>query len=218
MKLAGCVLLALLVSCANTSPHATILDPGIVDRDQTLAVVPMALSPELASLAGEAEVLNQALVARLRSAGYEVIEPASLAEGAPLEVEAVAAAVEAATGRDVDVLVFPALEVREASFSGATARWDGTWQAMEQHVRRLSRSTADRRILQTHYSGSIPALSLAVRMATLDGDPAYEGFGGLHVMMTRTGPDFDEVPHAELLAEEDRNLTAVDLALAPLLP
>jgi len=65
--------------------------------------------------------------------------------------------------------------------------------------------------------GTVPALSLVVKIEDIHGPDLYINWGGIQLLQKISGSDFVPVPRNELLTSEERNKAAVDIALKPLI-
>jgi hypothetical protein len=118
-----------------------------------------------------------------------------------------------------DALVLPYLRTVTASFNpalfgGVDAKWDGASESM------LS-GTFDK-ILPPQVRGTVPALSLFVRIEDLGGSLLYSNAGGIQLLQKLapaggrfSGDTFVPVPQSELLADQARIQQAVSYALQP---
>ncbi len=110
----------------------------------------------------------------------------------------------------VDALLLPAILVVPAKLDGDVARWDGTSQG-------AARKKFWKALLGVSHSGTIPAMSLNVRLSDGDDRALYENRGGIQVLAKAGVQRLEDVPRSELFVDEERNLKAVHLALDPLL-
>ena len=128
----------------------------------------------------------------------------------------VARTIEDIRGRfQLDAVLLPRVQVVKANFVGAWARWDGVSDALASGLSVLATSGV---------SGTVPALSLVVSIDSPDGLALYRRGAGIQVLeklapVTErlSGKWLAPVPREEVLANEERNLAAVERALGPLL-
>ncbi|MEM7307884.1 MAG: hypothetical protein AAF682_14490 [Planctomycetota bacterium] len=197
MRRALSLLTLLLAACSSAPSNTEVLDPRALDGDLVIGVAPVAVPDELEPLRGAADGLAAELVTRLTASGR------------------VARLVNEGAATAVDAVLYPRLRVREASFTGSSASWDGTWQPIQEYVKGTGPGTPTGRA-RFRFAGTIPALSLELVLAAR-GEPLYRGRGGIHTLYTRRGPDLNAVPLGEVLADSERNDAALRLALGPLL-
>lgn len=117
---------------------------------------------------------------------------------------------ELKTRYGVDALLLSSVLVVPAKLDGDVARWDGTSQG-------AARKKFWKALLGVSHSGTIPALSLNVRLSDGDNRALYENRGGIQVLAKAGVERLEDVPRSELFVDEERNLKAVHLALDPLL-
>jgi hypothetical protein len=118
-----------------------------------------------------------------------------------------------------DALVLPYVRAVTANFNhvlfgGVDAKWDGASESM------LS-GTFDK-ILPPQVRGTVPALSLFVRIEDLGGSLLYSNAGGIQLLQKLapasgrfTGDNFVPVPRSGILADQARIQQAVSYALEP---
>jgi hypothetical protein len=111
---------------------------------------------------------------------------------------------------NIDAMLFSDIAVVPAKLDSDRARWDGA-----------SETAATKKfwkaVLGISHSGTVPALSLRVMLSDTDDRDLYENAGGIQVLAKAGVGGLQNVPRAQLFADEERNLKAVHLALDPLL-
>jgi hypothetical protein len=111
---------------------------------------------------------------------------------------------------NIDAMLFSDIAVVPAKLDSDRARWDGA-----------SETAATKKfwkaVLGISHSGTVPALSLRVMLSDTDDRDLYENAGGIQVLAKAGVGGLQNVPRAQLFADEERNLRAVHLALDPLL-
>src|SRR5262245_39610588 len=196
---AGLIGFALAITaCA----HATPYDPFRVPPEQiranvrVLAVGPLIVPRDLENPEPVKARFQQLIEAQFREAGYTIVGPGetrpvwdSLAAEShglydPVTGEPDAAKVRAfhdavyrelKTRFGVDAMLLSALWVVPAKLEDDVARWDGTSQG-------AGRKKFWKAVLGVSHSGTIPALSLHVRLADSDDKDLYENRGGIQVL------------------------------------
>lgn len=101
---------------------------------------------------------------------------------------------------NADSVLLPRIEVVDAEFYEGEANWDGANEWFTSRER----------------NGSIRALSLVVVIKDASGLDVYIGRGGIQVASKISGGKFVLLPRAELFANQERNVAAVNVALNPL--
>jgi hypothetical protein len=111
---------------------------------------------------------------------------------------------------NIDAMLFSDIAVVPAKLDSDRARWDGA-----------SETAATKKfwkaVLGISHSGTVPALSLRVMLSDTDDRDLSENAGGIQVLAKAGVGGLQNVPRAQLFADEERNLKAVHLALDPLL-
>jgi len=233
------LLLVVVGGCATASPTSSFLIPEeqFRTRVKRIALAPIAVPPKLGVSEPTRLRFDALIEAKVQEAGFAILPARDWAEvftreqqevgglfdpqtGALDEAKvkaALARTVEAIRGKfQMDAILFPRVHVVKASFTGAWARWDGVTDALTSGLSVMTTSGI---------SGTVPALSLVVSVDGPDDELAlYRRAAGIQVLeklapLTErvSGKWFGPVPPGELLANEERNLAAVELALGPLL-
>jgi hypothetical protein len=117
---------------------------------------------------------------------------------------------ELSTKFNVDVLLFPRIEIVKAAWSRGAANWDGATEQI--------RSTGDlfaEALIGTRKWGTLPALTLRVYIEDLNGRSLYVNAHGLQVLSKESGGQFSNIPRSELFPQE-RNIAAINAVLEPL--
>jgi hypothetical protein len=104
----------------------------------------------------------------------------------------------------VDAFLHPSIELVGAKVKGFNARWDGTTESII-----FGEWYGD-------YEGVTKALSLAIIIEDTNGVNMYINRGGIQVASKIYRGRFIPVPTSELLANEERNIEAVNIALKTL--
>jgi hypothetical protein len=148
---------------------------------------------------------------RFRNAWTRSFEGVELDPKAPeLPSEAIAnLAKRLAVEHDFDVLLMPALEIRNARVNQFSQRWDG-----------VSRGWKDERMVgggSTRWTGDVPAASLRVRVYAATGEEVFDGVGGLDVMFKYTQGNQMTLVDAPL-SDADHLREGVRIAFDPFIP
>jgi hypothetical protein len=225
-----------LVAAGCAGGRSAQYNPFRVPRDsfygslKVVALAPLRVPSDLKYSDEVRSKFEGMIEQELRSAGLQVVPPAQVGPvieaarvdaGAlfdPMTGKPVAAKVKAldddVRGRvqkafGADAILRPDLRVVMARLQRDTAAWDGVFEGA---------ATSGWKSLVVTHSGRIPALTLVVRLVRVDGADLYEGTGGLRVISrVGIGGKPEPIPQAELFSDEDRNATAVHLAMDPLL-
>lgn len=115
---------------------------------------------------------------------------------------------------NADAMLYTSIVPVKAEWSGRTASWDG----VEEPIRSTGGQIVEAFLFGTTSSGTVGALSLAVIVEDRNGVDMYVNSGGIQVLAKISGGKFIPVPRHELFADEERNVTAVNIALEPLVP
>ncbi len=111
---------------------------------------------------------------------------------------------------DIDAYVSPKIEVAIASWNSNKATWDG----VEDETTGKDGFWAD--VFGPQATGTTPASSLVVPLTGTSGLAYYVGRGGIQLLSHYDG-DFVDVPESMWFADPERDVNAVNVALAPLL-
>lgn len=242
MSRAALGLLVLVVAvggCATAAPPDPFRVPEAQFRAKVkrIALAPMAVPSHLGVSEPTERRFDALIEAKLQEAGFATFPAMDWDEvftrtqqgvgglydprtGALDEAKvktALARTVEEIRGRfPLDAILLPRVHIVKANFTGAWARWDGVSDALASGLSILATSGI---------SGTVPALSLVVSIDSPDDQLAlYRRRAGIQVL-EKLGPVAERlsgkwlapVPPEEVLANEERNLAAVEMALGPLL-
>ena len=111
---------------------------------------------------------------------------------------------------DIDAYVSPRVVVTKAYWSSNSATWDG----VNDETTGKGGFWAD--FFGPQASGTIPAMSLILPLTGTSGDTYYVGRGGIQLVAEYKG-GFVEVPESMWFVEPERDVNAVNVALASLL-
>ena len=199
-----------------------------------LAIAPIDL-PALAQHDQVAARYRDALAARLAKLGFEVAGGADY--GALLNDERARvggfydvftgrpdpAKVKAARARVFEVLrekygvtavVLAAVELQRAPFRYGSAEWDGASEPVSNSKSMLASTFGG----NGDYVGVLNALSLAVHIVDADGEPLFNGTGGIQLAEKLASGHAVAVPQPELFADPATDVRAVEIALRALAP
>ena len=225
---------ALLVACIPVVAHAqyTVPRDSFYSGLHVIALAPVAVPNDLENPEPVRALFAGLVETKLRAAGLEVITPdrtgpvwdsiRALQGGlfdpttGKLDAEKARQARQAYAGEmarrfNANAILYPSIVVVSARLDNSVAAWDGTQQG-----------TAAKKLVHmlmgASHSGHVPALSLWVELAALDGRDLYEYGGGIQVL-EKVGALGKPVPvqRAELFKDQKRNEKAVSIALKPLL-
>ena len=226
-------LITLSTSCAVTPPY----NPFIKSRSEILNTVDVvSMTPvELMDFDRKDEVAAryEALITeRLEAAGFKVIPSGAFSSIWDPMIEQLGGLFDPITGQadeeklkavqsritnelitkfDIDGYVRPRVEVTTANWNSNKATWDG---ATDETTGKEG-FWAD--FFGPQATGSIPALSLILPLTDTSGETYYVGRGGIQLVAHVVGLSFTEVPESMWFVEPERDVNAVNVALAPLL-
>jgi hypothetical protein len=229
--------LSLLTSgCAARVQDEVQDDPFVVPRGEfhrrihTIAVAPVSLPRYLGHAEGGQDRFDALIETSLREAGFSVVPPREVARiwsrvmderGAVPDPEtgdvdrvtfdsvAQRLRVEVRRRFSADGVLYPSIRLVRVAYGGGWAAWDGAREPIS-----LDGSWG----VGSHLArGMIGALSLFITIEDASGAIIYRGKGGIHLLSKISGSKFVPVPSGDVLAREERNRAAVDLALRNLL-
>jgi len=234
-RVVACALPLLVVACASAPPP---YDPFKVPRDSFYgSLKTVALAPvDVPGVGNETEAVRsryaRLIQERLEGAGLKVVGPDRVGPIMSAEAAKVGGLYDPVTGKiddskrkafvqscgaelfaryGVDALLRADVRVVKASVNADKAHWDGLTES--------STIKSFWNVLSTH-SGTLPALSLVVRLSRPSGELLYAQ-GGAIQLLAHIGGDFSggfvDVPESEILTDLDRIHGSVDRALDPLL-
>ncbi len=203
-------------------------------RYHTIAIAPLELPwiPQRTDTDGQ---FRELLAARLRQLGFAVAGEASYAERWVAEVTAAGGFYDRNTGRldrerfagarrrmftalreefGIDAVLQPSVKMRTAVFRYLIADWDGADESI------ASGTGVSKGFLDPNgdYMGTLPALSLFVRITNGEDETVYEDVGGIQLAGRVDHGYVVDLPEARLLTDKNRNEAAVHLALHALVP
>jgi hypothetical protein len=230
------VWLALAVVTSGCAAAATVQDtPFVVPpeefyrRIRSLAVVPVTLPRYLGSAGGAGARVDALIETSLREAGFAIVparevagvwsrvleETGATADSETAEIDR--ARIESVAERfrlelrrtfSVNGVLYPSIRVVKAEYGGGWVAWDGA---------REPTSIDGSWGVGSHLArGTVGALSLVVTVEDISGAALYLGRGGIRTLAKISGSTFVPVPMKDLLASEERNRAAVDLAVGAL--
>jgi hypothetical protein len=228
-----------LAGCATAPPYDPFLQSEAQFRQKIrrIALAPTAVPPQLGISESAKLGFDSLIESKLREAGFTVYPAKVWGEvfarkqqeaggvfdprtGEPDEAKV--KVVLARTAEEVrrqfqfDGLLLPRVHIVRAGWGSASARWDGVSEMLASGLGLLGAPNA---------SGTMPALTLVVSISGADPEdpPQYRHRGGIQVLEKLTpiserfsGKIFAPVPQETLLAIEERNRAAIDVALGPL--
>ena len=234
-RVIACAVPLLVAACASAPPP---YDPFRVPRDSFYgSLKTVALAPVDVPRAGkETEAVRsryaRLIQERLEGAGLKVVGPDRVGPIMIAEAEKIGGLYDPVTGKiddskrkafvqacgaelfaryGVDALLRADVRVVKASVNADKAHWDGLTES--------STFSSFWNVLTTH-SGTLPALSLVVRLSRPSGELLYAQAGGIQLLVHIGGSfsgGFVDVPESEILTDLERVHGSVDRALDPLL-
>lgn len=225
-------LIAFCTSCAVSPPY----DPFVKSRSEIINTVDvLIMTPVILSdfdRKGEVAARYEALITeRLETAGFKVIPSSEYSSIWDPMIEKLGGVFDPLTGDidkekleaarlhttnelirkfDIDCYVRPRIIVTKASWGGNTATWDG----VTDHTTGKGGFWAT--IFAPEATGTIPALSLVLPLTGTSGEIYYVGRGGIQLFAHYKG-GFVDVPKSMLFVDPERDVNAVNVALASLL-
>src|SRR5262249_50631338 len=108
-----------------------------------------------------------------------------------------------------DAVLYPDVEKRPALFYNVEARWNGASQFVNG-----PKTAEEANAVQTkRMVGTIPAVSLQVRILDLDLNPLYYGIGGIEIRQLVVNGQFQKITEDRWYGYPERDSIAVRLAL-----
>ena len=234
-RLVACALPLLVAACASAPPP---YDPFRVPRDafygslKTVALAPV----DVPGVGNETEAVQsryaRLIQERLEGAGLKVVGPDRVGPIMIAEAAKFGGLYDPVTGRiddskrkafvqacgaelfaqyGVDALLRADVRVVKAQVNSDKAHWDGMTES--------STISSFWNVFVTH-SGTLPALSLVVRLSRPSGELLYAQAAGIQLLSHIGGQfsgGFVDVPDSEILTDLERIKGSVDRALDPLL-
>ena len=231
-RLVAAALPLLVAACASAPPP---YDPFRVPRDSFYgSLKTVALAPVDVPSVGNTEDLrsrySRLIRERLEGAGLKVVGPDQVAPIMTAEAARIGGLYDPVTGKvddskrkafvqacgaelyakyGVDALLRADVRMVKAVVNADKAHWDGMTES--------STLGSFWNLFVTH-SGTLPALSLVVRLSRPTGELLYAQAGGIQLLSHIGGSGgFVDVPESEILTDVDRIHGSVDRALDPLL-
>lgn len=231
-------LLAIQGCAATQAPYRPFKVPesDFYGKVKTIALAPLVLPSDLEGPEAIRAKFEPVIEARLRDAGFEIVPPATVEEiwkAMTTEVggvfdphtgkadEAKAKAIRDHTYRELasrfnaSAVLHPSIQVVKASFYNTTASWHGTTESTS------TAQTGFGKFMEGFFSGGrrgeMAAFSLGIYISDMNATELYSQWGGIQLITKIVNNSFVGLPQSELLQDEVRNSTAVDLALQDLL-
>lgn len=225
-------LLVLLAAArsAISQPVFAVPEDSLVDRIHRIAFSPPIASYSAGRTRDSVTVAFESLLAaRFRSAGFDVVDPATGTDIGRKLVDSLGGLFDPKSGSIDSVRVelvrsrvITALKEEQgadgilywrivrvgASFSSGTAHWDETTEKME-------KKSFLGKIAGPSYRGSVPAYSILVVVDDRTGRSLYMHRVGIAVGATLEKGRFVDRPADEVLGDEKRNAAAVEKVLDP---
>ena len=220
----------------STGCAVTPYDPFIKSRSEifetvdVLCMTPMQLQDF--DRKDEVAARYEALITeRLETAGFKVIPSSEFSSIRDPMIEQLGGVFDSITGEadeekleavrlhttneliakfDIDAYVRPGVMVVKASWSRNTATWDGVKDET------TGKGGFWAAIAAPEATGTLPALSLILPLTGTSGETYYVGRGGIQLFAHYKG-GFVDVPESMWFVEPERDVNAVNVALASLL-
>ena len=230
MRLIAIIVIILISSgCPKTVPYNPfkITQEEFYSKIKTIALAPVDIPGDLENK-DQLKTKFEALVeSKLHEAGFVVIPSREYGETWERMTKQMGGYFDAVTGKrdeskykavkeytlrelrtkfNADAVLYSGVRVVTAPFSRDTASWHETSEAL---------SSGWATFLVQHH-GNVPALSFGVYVIDSNGVDMYLKMGGIQVLEKIAGGKLVPIPENEILANEERNTEAVNIALDPL--
>jgi len=226
--------------CATTPPYTK--NPFIISKEEfktritTVVLEPLTVPDGLKDQEQVVAQFESLMTKKLVEAGFSVLNPQQVTEISQWSREQVGGVFDPVTGKrdesrfatarklcleelrtkyHADAVVCPSIQIAKAKFQNCWAKWDGVEEEISPVYFGVFCGSGN-------VFGSVPALSLVVRIENMDGRWIYLNGGGIQVLSriktAFIAQSLTDVDRALLFANRERNQTAVNIALGPLLP
>ena len=219
------------VSCATTAPYNPfkIAKEEIYGKVERVALVPVVVPEDLEDPGSVKAEFDSLIEAKLREAGFSVVPSEAYSKIWEQAIEKVGGCFDPITGKpdkaklktvqeqchhqvctkfNADALLYPSIVLVKANFHYNRATWDG----VEENIG----PKGWKGFFAGDYQGAVGALSLKVALQDVHGAGMYLNRGGIQTLAKISGGQFVPVPQEELIANKERNNSAVEIALGPL--
>jgi len=229
-----------LVSCASTPPY----NPFQTSKDQfrsqvkRIVLIPVAIPPQLGVSKDAKHNFDILIEKNLDDAGFTTFPASNWGVVFERNKQKAGGLFDPKTGKldenkvhiiwtktaeeirtqfKFDAILVPRIHVVKANWQSAWANWDGTSEALATGLGVFGAPNA---------YGTLPALSLYVSIGSSnpDGPALYRQHAGIQVLKKLTplterfsGDLFTPIPKEEILTNDERNRTAVEIAFGPLM-
>ena len=225
-------LITFSTACAVVTPYDPFIKSRseIFDRVDVVSMTPIELQDF--DRKDEVAARYEALITeRLETAGFTVIPSSEFSSIRDPMIEQLGGVFDPITGQedkeklktvqshitnelitkfDIDAYISPRIEVTTANWNSNKATWDG----VEDETTGKEGFWAD--FFGPQATGTIPALSLILPLTGTSGVTYYVGRGGIQLFAHYDG-GFVDIPESMWFVEPERDVNAVNVALAPLL-
>jgi hypothetical protein len=200
----------------------------VVRRVHTVAIASLGLPKSLAGHSDTRATFESLIETALRSGGFQVVASDSFAAAHHKMADSVGGLFNPTTGKrdstkiramgagirsrlratsGADGILYPEIVETVARFlAGAAAKWDGTSE-------RTGPGESFLHMITGSSTGTLPALSLRVKLEDIEGNALYANVGGIQLLMQIKDHQFIDVPDSLLLRNSKSNEKAVHLAL-----
>jgi hypothetical protein len=230
LRLIATLVIVLISSgCATTTPYNPfkITEEEFYGKTKTIALAPVAIPEDLENKEQLKAKFEALVESKLQKAGFVVIPSREYAEIWDRMTKQMGGYFDPVTGRldeakfkavkehclremhtkfNADAVLHSGIRVVTAKFEQSKAVWHGTSESL---------SSVWATLFVTH-RGTVPALSFGVDVEDTNGVDEYVNWGGIQVLSKISGGKLVPIAQNELLASEERNTAAVNIALDPL--
>ena len=223
--------------CATGAPYNPfkIAQDEFYGKIKVIALAPVVFPRDVEDPEPAAVTFESLIQAKLQEAGFSVVPSREYAETRKRMAQTVGGVFDPVTGRpdeskskivqehtlrelntkfNATAVLYPSVRAVKAAFNVGLARWDGTSEPIA--------AGGFLSTLRTSQSiGTTTALSLVAIIKDIHGVDLYANGGGIQLLSKLStnwfpGAQFTPVPRNELFANEERNMTAVNITLGPL--
>ncbi|MBI4209699.1 MAG: hypothetical protein HY538_08360 [Deltaproteobacteria bacterium] len=219
--------------CASTLKYADqVPEENLLENVHTIALAPMFVPSDYSVPELNRQKFQALIEQRLTEAGFKIIPSNEYSQLWKKYEKQIGPFFDPMTGKrdetkveavrqkslqemkknfGIDVILYNILQVVPVEYNQAEARWDGA----KQYIGAKEGFWGQLNNLSTF--GSVHAFSLVIQVKDLGGNDLYVGRGGVQPLSKISGSSFVDMSPEELLADEKKNIQAINLALDPLL-
>jgi hypothetical protein len=226
-------------NCATTTPYEPFKIPQheFCQKTKIIAVAPVAV-PEYLETPDPVRARFASIIEnKLLEAGFSIVSSEEYAKIWEQMIEKIGGYFDPFTGQrneskftlirkhclqelctkyNSNAVLYPEIRVVKAWFTGCEANWHGASDSLKVPTKNKFESFWE--TCGGGY-GTLEAMSLIVTIKDMDNVVMYVNPGGIQVLTRiKDGEGFVPVPRNELFVNAERNITAVEVALEPLVP